>query len=81
MDTKPKGILGGFFENLFDSSINKAEDSGKPGPAKKQTVIDEILNFFGVGGIFRYLFEWLIGQVIDMIVGEKNDSGEFTHKN
>ena len=79
MDTKPKGILGSFFESLFDGSINRAEDSGAPGPAKKQTVLDEILDFFGISGMIRFLVEWLIGRVIDMIVGEKNDSGEFTH--
>ena len=79
MDIKPKGILSGFFESLFDSSIIKAEDTGMQGPAKKQTVLDGILSFFGVSGMIRYLVEWLIGRVIDMIVGEKNESGEFPH--
>lgn len=77
------GMIGGVFEKLsrdqFNDSINKAETSNKPGPEKKQTVLNELLDFLGVSGLLRLAITWVVGFVIDTIVGEKNASGEFTH--
>ncbi|GAG05007.1 unnamed protein product, partial [marine sediment metagenome] len=49
------------------------------GPEKRQTVLEEILDFLGVSGLIRYAITWMVGFIIDIIVGEKNASGEFTH--
>jgi len=75
----PKGIVG-MISGWFDNQINKAEESGAPGAAKKQTVIGSLLDLLGVTGILRSIIEWAVSLIIDALVSRKNDSGEFTHK-
>ena len=91
--TNPKGIVE-WASGWFDKAINAAEGTNKPGPEKKQSVLDGlfklpgiegildgILKLLGISGALKNLLVWGIGLIIDALVNKKNDSGEFTHSN
>lgn len=88
MSPDPKGVfdvIGSWFNPNVNTAVNDAEKTDRPGSEKKLDVIDIVLKLllaqFGIGGWLAEIIKKLLGPFIDSIVGEKNASGEFQHKN